>query len=139
MLRLDEPSEASLETFLSSGTQKIKNTIKTFRPIKNEHTILKRELPSMRIELISEDGSQLCCDHIVVYETSVLTVKLRGRRIAEIFKSSNVYIAQSYSSPAESHPGRNPFAALPGYLVFGLTGTDIIMLALLGKEREPGK
>lgn len=44
------------------------------RPCKSE----KLKLPSMRIELISEDIYSLA-EVISEYETSVLTVKLRGR------------------------------------------------------------
>jgi hypothetical protein len=36
----------------------------------------KNEMPSMRIELISEDVHS--CAEVMIYETSVLTVKLRG-------------------------------------------------------------
>ena len=42
--------------------------------------ISKRKLPSMRIELISEDIYSFA-EVISEYETSVLTVKLRGRTL----------------------------------------------------------
>jgi hypothetical protein len=73
------------------------------------------------------------------YETTVLTVKLRGRRIVEFPGPPQKYLAQFCTLPAENHHRRHPRAALPGHMIFGLIGTDIIMLALLGKEREPGK
>lgn len=45
---------------------------------KIKHDRAKREMPSMRIELISEDIYSFA-EVISEYETSVLTVKLRGR------------------------------------------------------------
>ena len=45
---------------------------------KIKHDRAKRKLPSMRIELISEDIYSFA-EVISEYETSVLTVKLRGR------------------------------------------------------------
>jgi hypothetical protein len=75
----------------SSIPQKCSPTNKT---LKNNQKIL----PSKRIELLSVDASQLCYDHISVYETTVLTVKLRGRRIVGTLRSLINYNAQQRPS-----------------------------------------
>jgi hypothetical protein len=47
-------------------------------------------MPSMRIELISEDVYNFV-EVISEYETSVLTVKLRGRTLASIWEYVYIY------------------------------------------------